>query len=185
MQLIQQAFQQKKGLYLFTIVLGLLVTSSTFSSRNAPPIDPNYYYRLTNEALGPKRSLDTYSNANNQPFMGQTGNYSGQFWKFTPLGNNYYRMTNSFLKEGRSLDTYSNLPNLPFMGQTGNYSGQYWYLTPVDNTNTYYWLRNSFIKDVRALSAGTWDNGKLMMDSTTNYPPQKWKLTKLQRIPGK
>jgi hypothetical protein len=98
---------------------------------DGPHIMEAAFYRLTNAFLGEGRALDTYSNANNQPFMGNTGNYSGQCWKFTSLGNGYYRLTNMFLGEGRALDTYSNGKNDPFMGNTGNYGGQYWKLTQV------------------------------------------------------
>ena len=48
-------------------------------------IDQNYYYRLTNTFLGEGRSLDTYSGKTNEPFMGKTGNYSGQFWILTKI----------------------------------------------------------------------------------------------------
>ncbi len=143
-------------------------------------IDTDYYYRLTNTFLKEGRSLDTYSNGDNTPFMGQTGNYSGQHWKFTPLGNGYYRLTNAFLGDSRSLDTYSNGDNTPFMGQTGNYSGQYWKLTPVGNG--YYRLTNSFLKEGRSLD--TYSNGKNtpFMGQTGNYSRQYWKLTKTRRV---
>ena len=95
-------------------------------------IDPNMWYRLTNKFLGEGRSLDTYSNGKNDPFMGETGNFNGQFWKLTPQGDGTYRLTNKFLGEGRSLDTYSDGKNDPFMGETGNFSGQFWTLTPIE-----------------------------------------------------
>ncbi len=89
------------------------------------------FYRLSNYFLGTSRSLDTYSNGNNAPFMGTNGNYSGQLWKFIPLGGGYFRLINSFLGIGRSLDTYSDQNNAPFMGETGNYSGQFWKVTKI------------------------------------------------------
>ena len=116
----------------------------TFSSTFANAIDTNYYYRLTNDFLGDGRSLDTYAGDTNKPFMGTTGNYTGQFWRLTPTGNGTYRLTNQFLGSGRSLDTYSNGKNDPFMGQTGNYSGQFWTLQPAGNGR--YRLTNSFLK---------------------------------------
>ena len=63
--------------------------------------------------------------------MGKTGNYSGQYWKLTDMGDGTFRLTNAFLKESRSLDTYSGTENKPFMGDTGNYSGQFWTLTKI------------------------------------------------------
>ncbi len=143
-------------------------------------IDTDYYYRLTNSFLGEGRSLDTYSNGNNEPFMGQTGNYSGQLWKFTPVGNGYYRLTNSFLGEGRSLDTYSDGKNQPFMGQTGNYSGQMWKLTPAGNG--YYRMTNTFLKEGRSLDTYSDGKNKPFMGNTGNYSGQLWKLTKVRKI---
>jgi hypothetical protein len=91
------------------------------------------YYRLTNSYLGPARSLDTSSDGENDLFMGQTGNYSGQFWKLAPLGDGAYRLTNSYLGTSRALDTYSDTDNRPFMGKTDqDYSGQHWTPTRVD-----------------------------------------------------
>lgn len=46
------------------------------------PLDDGFY-RLTTETLGDGFSLDTYSDGTNAPFMGETGDYSGQFWKLT------------------------------------------------------------------------------------------------------
>ncbi len=161
---------------LITIAFCLLVSFAI----NAQDIDPNYYYRLTNSFLKEGRSLDTYSNGKNEPFMGKTGSYSGQMWKFTPTGNGYYRLTNAFLGDDRSLDTYSDGNNKPFMGKTGNYSGQYWKLTAVGNG--YYRLTNSFLKEGRSLD--TYSDGKNapFMGKTGNYSGQMWKLTKLSKI---
>jgi hypothetical protein len=97
-------------------------------------IGPKSYYRLTNSYLGPGRSLDTSSVGGNDLFMGQTGNYSGQFWKLTPLSDGTYRLTNSYLGTSRALDTYSDTDNRPFMGKTDqDYSGQHWTLAGVDS----------------------------------------------------
>ena len=95
-------------------------------------INPNMWYRLTNKFLGEGRSLDTYSNGKNDPFMGETGNFNGQFWTLTLQSDGTYRLTNNFLGDGRPLDTYSDGKNDPFMGETGNFSGQFWTLTPIE-----------------------------------------------------
>lgn len=44
-------------------------------------------YRLTGRTLGEGSSLDTYSDGGNAPFMGETGDYSGQCWRLTPAGS--------------------------------------------------------------------------------------------------
>lgn len=68
-------------------------------------IDEGYYYRLTNSYLGEASSLDTAPDAPNAPFMAKSGDYSGQYWKFT-FHDGCYRLTNMFLGPDRSLDTY-------------------------------------------------------------------------------
>ena len=84
---------------------------------------------MTNIHLGADRSLDTYSDGENAPFMGQSGTYSGQCWHVAPAGDGYVRLTNNYLGGSRSLDTNSEPGHEPFMGNSGNYSGQFWKLT--------------------------------------------------------
>jgi hypothetical protein len=43
----------------------------------------NGYYRVTSVLLGQARSLDTKNDMINEPFMGVTGDLSGQYWQFT------------------------------------------------------------------------------------------------------
>lgn len=50
----------------------------------AQTIDTSKSYRLTNGFLGTERSLDTYSNGKNAPFMGDAGDTSGQVWILIP-----------------------------------------------------------------------------------------------------
>ena len=47
------------------------------------PLDDGFN-RLTTETLGDGFSLDTYSDGTNAPFMGETGDFSGQLWKLQP-----------------------------------------------------------------------------------------------------
>jgi hypothetical protein len=140
-------------------------------------IDITYYYRLSNTFLGEGKSLDTYSESF-EPFMGKTGNYSGQKWKLIPLGDNYFRLTNSFLGEEKSLDTYSDSHKL-FMGKTGDYSGQKWKLIPLDNG--FYRLTNSFLGNRKSLDTYS-DSHEPFMGETGNYSGQKWKLIKIESI---
>lgn len=146
----------------------------------AATVDVNYYYRLSNTFLGEGRSLDTYSNGNNDPFMGKTGNYTGQYWQLSSLSNGYYRLTNSFLGSGRSLDTYGGNDNRPFMGQTGNFSGQYWKLTEL--RPGVYRLTNSFLGDLRSLDTYSGNANQPFMGKSGNYSGQMWVLTRLSRI---
>ncbi|MGQ7844691.1 M12 family metallopeptidase [Granulosicoccus sp. 3-233] len=137
------------------------------------------WYRFTNRFLDTGRALDTYSNANNSPFMGTSGRYSGQYWKITPLQGRpgYYRLTNYFLGEERSLDTYSNGNNVPFMGQTGNYSGQMWKFLPTGGG--YHRLTNSFLGIGRSLDTYSNANNAPFMGNTGNYSGQHWMITRI------
>jgi serralysin len=136
------------------------------------------WYRLTNSFLTDSRALDTYSNANNAPFMGQAGNYSGQYWSITPAGQpGFYRLSNYFLGTGRSLDTYSNGNNVPFMGTTGNSSGQLWKIIALGGG--YYRLTNAFLGIGRSLDTYSDGSNAPFMGQTGNYSGQYWKLTKI------
>jgi Ricin-type beta-trefoil lectin domain-like/Astacin (Peptidase family M12A) len=42
-------------------------------------------FRLTNAYTGEAASLDTYGSAPNAPFLGVSGNFSGQFWRVVPF----------------------------------------------------------------------------------------------------
>ncbi len=147
---------------------------------NPATIDTGFYYRFSNDFLGQGRALDTYSNRGNQPFMAQTGNFSGQYWKLTPLPNGYYRLTNLFLGDGRALDTYSNGRNRPFMARTSDVSGQYWKLTSLGNGN--FRLTNLFLGEGRSLNTHSDGNNEPFMGPTGKFTGQVWKLIKLQKI---
>lgn len=142
------------------------------------PFDAGWY-RLTNRYLNTGRALDTYSNANNSPFMGNSGNYSGQYWKVSPIAgrSGYYRLSNYFLGVGRSLDTYSNGNNVPFMGSTGNYSGQMWKFLPTGDG--YHRLTNSFLGIGRSLDTYSDSNNSPFMGTTGNYSGQHWMITRI------
>ena len=89
-------------------LLSLLLTIPFFIQTSfAQDLDPHASYRLINAFFWEARALDTYSDGKNDPFMGKTGDYSGQLWKITPAGHGFYRLTNEFLGAKRSLDTYS------------------------------------------------------------------------------
>lgn len=138
-------------------------------------IDTDQWYRLTNSFLGDDFALEAYSDAPNSLYMGSTGNFSGQYWKFTPLGDGYYRMTSQAFGDGRSLDTYSDT-HAPFMGDSGNYSGQYWKLISLGNG--YFRLSNMFLGEERSLDTYS-DTHAPFMGQSGNYSGQFWKLTPL------
>lgn len=159
------------------ILLPNFAKSESNTSSSTLKIDPNKWYRLTNSYLKGGRSLDTYSDGENKPFMGETGNFSGQYWKLTPIGNGYYRLTNKFLGESRSLDTYRDKENKPFMGKTGDYSGQYWKLS-IDKNGSYR-LTNKFLGKSRSLDTYSDKENKPFMGKTGSYSGQYWELSQI------
>ncbi len=140
-------------------------------------IDTNFYYRLTNAALGNGRALDTYSDTH-EPFMARSRNVTGQHWRLTPLGNNHYRLTNLFLGVNRALDTYSDTHE-PFMARSRNVTGQFWKLTPVGNGR--FRLTNRFLGSGRSLDTRR-ASREPFMGNSGNTAGQKWRLEKLSRI---
>ena len=94
-------------------------------------IDPDAYYRITSYWQGAGKSLDIVNDGtNDHPWLGDSGPYSGQFWKLTPVGGGYYRLTTQWLGTGKSLDIINDgKNNQPVMSNSENYSGQLWKLT--------------------------------------------------------
>jgi hypothetical protein len=86
-------------------------------------------YKLSNVLLGPDRSLDNYPTGLHPPFMGPTGNFSGQCWHPAPAGGGYIRLTNDYSGDSHSLDTYSDRDHKPFMAESSTATGQFWKLT--------------------------------------------------------
>lgn len=153
---------------------------STDQETCAVELDPSYYYRLTNDYLGDGRSLDTYADRENHPFMAESGGKTGQAWRLTPLGDGYYRLTNKFLGRGRSLDTYSDGRNDPFMAETSDSPGQRWKLTSL--CDGHYWLTNQFLGDGRFLDTYSSQENDPFMATTGNKSGQRWRLSAFGRI---
>jgi hypothetical protein len=121
----------KWGLLFFAITTVIL-------KGNAQSFDGSKFYRLTTEWQGEGKSLDVLNDGkNNQLQLADSGNFSGQNWKITPLGNGYYRLTTLWLGEGRSLDVVNDgKNNQPQLAQTGDFSGQYWKITDLSESAT-------------------------------------------------
>ena len=153
------------------LLFSLVLTAGARDTR----IDDQQYYRLTNSYLGYAYSLDTTPDAPHVPVMAKSGEYAGQYWKFTSH-DGCYRMTNALLGAGKSLDTYSDGGNNPFMGPSGTYSGQCWHLTPVGDG--YVRLTNDFLGNSRSLDTHSEPGHKPCMADSGDYSGQLWKLTK-------
>jgi hypothetical protein len=149
--------------------------------------DPNYYYRLTNQLNGPGKSLDTFSGGSNTCFMGDTGNFTGQFWFFTarstPAGS--YTMQNLFGGPNLGLEgadtgtacflTGGGLPNEP------TFSGMIWKPIAIAGFPGQYYLRPA---STTTKSLGTVNNVPQMIvtpATPTASSSANWTFTRLNK----
>ena len=161
---------------LLPVLAGVLMAHAT--GQVADAIDEAWWYRLTNASLGESYSLDTANDGINDPMMAPTGNYSGQFWRFSAEGS-AYRMTNAFLGLGRSLDNIADGSNPLFMCESNQYKGQRWHLTPAGEG--YFRLTNDDLGDSRPLDTRPEWPYRPFPGKTGNSQSQLWKLTKVRR----
>ena len=143
-------------------------------------IDPDAYYRITSYWQGAGKSLDIVNDGtNDHPWLGDSGPYSGQFWKLTPVGGGYYRLTTQWLGTGKSLDIINDgKNNQPVMSNSENYSGQLWKLTPLPGG--FYRLTTQWLGDGKSLDVindGT--NNQVWLSNSADVSGQYWKLTRL------
>jgi hypothetical protein len=169
-----------------------------FSSKTyAQDLDTEFYYRLTTKWQGDEKSLDVVNDGkNNQLQLAKTGNYSGQCWKLTPLGEGYYRLTTQWQGDEKSLDVVNDGKNNKLqLAKTGAYSGQYWKLEPLGED--YYRITTKWQGDEKSLDVvndggkvnnlqlakmNDWSkNNKVQLAKTGKYSGQYWKLTKLHK----
>lgn len=148
-------------------------SSPTFTP--AALVDTTQWYRIVNLALGKERSLDS---GERDVVFGPTGSWSGQYWRFTDLGDGYYRLNNQFQGAARSLDMSAD-SDTPFLGDSANFTGQQWSLHPADVPG-YFEVKNRFIGSDYTLTADA--NGNIFMAIATNGAGQKWKLTPIGSI---
>jgi hypothetical protein len=141
-----------------------MLANCSLSCANPYPTftSPASWFRIQNVALGGDYSLDT-------GVIASTGNYTGQEWMLSPLGNNYYRLTNNFQGTAMSFDTTQ-------MASSGNYTGQEWLLVPI--TNDVYRLTNDYLGPGTSLAV---DTGTHAIESVPSAEDdrQYWQITSL------
>jgi M6 family metalloprotease-like protein len=141
----------------------------------------SYYYRLTNTFLGADQSLDVIPDGSCRLRMGQTGDYSGQFWKLVDQGGGKYALRTAYLGDCFSLDVMNEGTNTtPWLAATGNYSGQFWTLAPWGDGT--YKLTNDFTGPGKSLDTYS-DTHQPFLD-TGDHSGQHWTLSRLTSIPG-
>ncbi len=143
--------------------------------------DSSAYYRLTNQWQGEGKSLDILNDKEaNKPILAKTGNYTGQFWKITAVGEGYYRLSTQWQGEGKSLDILNdNEANRPILADTGNYTGQLWKITAVGEG--YYRLSTQWQGEGKSLDIiNDKEANKPILADTGNYSGQLWRITKIE-----
>ena len=137
-------------------------------------INTDKWYRISNKQLGPSKSLDT-SNPDYNCSIGDTGPYTGEFWRFTASGNGYI-MQSRFAGESKGLEGANGVNPCLFTGFNGNgapFSGQIW--NTVAEGGNYFRLQNLNLGSSYSMEAST----PPKMSTTTNNDSQLWNLTEL------
>ena len=96
-------------------------------------IDPNIWYRITNQAIGPETALDVV-NANNHGGLTLDGTapWTGQFWHIVFQSSTKYILTTMFTGENLRLDVLVLGTNVtqPYLANATSDLGQQWNLNP-------------------------------------------------------
>lgn len=142
--------------------------------------DPSIYYRLSAEFRGPGLSLDVFNGGlkNNLTHLAKRQDVSGQYWRFTPVGDGSYRVTTMFRGSDMCLDIFNggSRNNQPHLTPCANVSGQYWFVM-VDGP----WVRlaTKFRGTGMCLDVfnGGEDNNQTHLAPCANFSGQHWVLT--------
>lgn len=157
-----------------------------FLAMPAYSIDSNTWYKLTTSWQGTGKALDVINDGkNNKIHLANSGNYSGQFWKFTPTKNGYYRLTTQWQGANKSLDVINDGKNNRLhLAKTADYSGQHWKVKSLGNG--YYRLTTLWQGDGKSLDIiNDGVNNKLQLANTGNFSGQLWKLTPVNAVKPK
>ncbi len=147
--------------------------------------NPNYYYRLTNEAAGTTKAFGVDANAVNCAF-GDVSGASAQYWKIVPAGA-YYALSNLAAAgdkalEGGALGSYCVMAG--FTPPAGYATGQLWRILPYAGAYPTGFRLVSYTTN-NGLDAPIIDNVRVpgLTVATPNAAGQVWYLTRLGRPP--
>ena len=145
------------------------------------------WYRLSNLFLGLEQSLDTFSDSRTC-FMADTGDFSGQFWRFVPEGE-WYVLQSRFGGATQALDGSSSVDPCGLtdllVAATAERSpdpavqaaGQLWSLVSLNDG--YFRLQNQQWGDTRSLDTAPIEgSGIPYMAVTGDFTGQFWELTR-------
>ncbi len=158
-------------IYVATLIIFVGMLSQASSQTRA--IDVKAAYRLTNDYIGPDKSLTVHEGS---VVIMDNADTPDQLWKFVLDEDGKYRLLNVGEGRARSLDSRKSGDALEvFMGETGDYSGQAWTVTPLGGGK--FRLTNTYGGTSRSLD--TQKSGKrfdVVMGDTGNFSGQAWKL---------
>lgn len=139
----------------------------------------SWYYRLTNDYNGSVWALDVdkdSSSGESDLHIAKTGDFSGQYWKFVPAGNDQWHLRTLFRGDGYSLDVKNDGTNDQLvMAQTGDNSGQFWNLQKVEGSGNTWKLWNNFTGSEKFLDVYSDRMKPRMAGGSTNG--MHWTLT--------
>ena len=140
--------------------------------------DPDGWYRMTTLFQGPERSLDVYTRDDEQPtsrlLLRDTGDFTGQHWRFTLRPDGAYRITNMH-REGLALDVLEDRPDLPVLAAASDALTQAWEITPLDEGD-YRIINRSRPGDSLDIENDEHDS-KPTLAATGDFDGQHWRLT--------
>ena len=144
---------------------------------------PRYYYRMTNDLLGPGQALETDVGTSQAAFMAPAADRPGQLWFFLLIPpSQHYTMQNADGGDTSGVEgAVPPSPILMFGGFVpGGFSGMMW--LPVPAAPGRFYMRNLNFQDARSLDTPL-ELGVPVprMELTANSPGQHWTFQRLSQ----
>jgi Ricin-type beta-trefoil lectin domain-like len=145
----------------------------------AADLDTRFFYRLTNNFLGPGSSLTVVDIGGTRRLeMTRTSQNSAQIWKFVNRGGGKYAIRSAALGNAFSLDVINDGRNDKlYLAKTGNYSGQLWTVGSWGDGT--YELSNDFTGFEKVLDTYS-DTHEPFLNPHRDHSGQHWRLIKVR-----
>lgn len=120
---------------LFAVCLALFLGLPECSWAQGP--DLGFYHKLFPRDSNLFRAMDVINGGprNNMVQLAQSGNFSGQFWRFHPTGDGSFKMTTLFRGTDMCADIFNGgaNDNQPHLTTCANFSGQFWFINATND----------------------------------------------------
>ena len=176
------------SLSLQLLILCFALSSSSLVAQNSnEPIDPNYWYLITNmwkgEGLALSVVTDNQCNCQLQLVQPQKKAF-GQYWRFTPVKDGWYRVSTKMYKKVRSLDILNDgKNNRPQLADRGKITGQLWRIVPAPDGS--FQLYSMWQKENKVLDVMNDGKNTVLLGDKKGYSGQFWKFTPIRPIQSK